>query len=347
MDSSEDRPMIRRATRLYSHIATGTVGMDKAPRSLELRTHRGKIAVKEWGKKHTDPRLDVHVLFVHGWLDNSGSWDRLIPRVIEGLGKDVSASFVAIDLPGHGLSDHRPDGYGYHFTDWVGDVYYTLETLGWIQRDQDESEPSRNIVLCGHSMGAAISTLVAGTFPELVSRLILVDGLVPWPGRKVEDTARHLRDVISSDGPLCRTKPRGYETVQEAMDRLREVNPYLETESVRCIVERGVVKQDDNTYIFSHDRRLRNFTGMPFTVPHVRSFLHSVRCPIALIAGSEGMKYPEDYFQEVCRILYNREAKFEVRNMAGTHHLHLDTPEVVAPHFTELLIDSLPKYSAI
>ena len=55
------------------------------------------------------------VLALHGWLDNSASFDRLAP-LLPGL------RLVALDLPGHGRSEHRAASAAYHFVDWVADV---------------------------------------------------------------------------------------------------------------------------------------------------------------------------------------------------------------------------------
>lgn len=58
--------------------------------------------------------VDGHpVLAVHGWLDNATSFvdmQKHLPRDIR---------LVAIDLPGHGFSSHRPAGTKYSFLDWV------------------------------------------------------------------------------------------------------------------------------------------------------------------------------------------------------------------------------------
>src|SRR3546814_8626262 len=65
-------------------------------RELRIDTPHGQMAALRAGREGA-PRL----LAVHGWLDNAASF---IP-MLEHLGDfDV----VAIDLPGHGYSFHRP-----------------------------------------------------------------------------------------------------------------------------------------------------------------------------------------------------------------------------------------------
>lgn len=67
----------------------------------------GFVAGKWYGDRNKQP-----VLAFHGWQDNAGTFDRLIPL----LPKTISV--WAIDLPGHGKSSHFPTGMQYHIF-WV------------------------------------------------------------------------------------------------------------------------------------------------------------------------------------------------------------------------------------
>ena len=90
----------------------------------------GKIAYKKWG---TDSSPSV--LALHGWLDNLASFEPLLQHLDD-------LCVVAIDLPGHGKSDHRPVGAHYHFLDWIPDILAVIEALGW-----------KGLSLMGHSLG--------------------------------------------------------------------------------------------------------------------------------------------------------------------------------------------------
>ena len=48
------------------------------------------------------------MLGLHGWRDNSGTFDRIVPLL------PPSFYFVAIDVQGHGFSSHLPPGMPYH-----------------------------------------------------------------------------------------------------------------------------------------------------------------------------------------------------------------------------------------
>lgn len=60
----------------------------------------GHVAGKLWGgDKGGQP-----ILALHGWQDNAGTWDPLVPLL------NVKRPILAIDFPGHGLSSNIPPG---------------------------------------------------------------------------------------------------------------------------------------------------------------------------------------------------------------------------------------------
>lgn len=107
------------------------------------------------------PEDGLPVIALHGWLDNANSFARLAPR-LKGL------RIVALDLAGHGYSEHRPLGAGYALADYAHDVLRVAEQLGW-----------QRFALLGHSLGAIISVQLAGALPDRVSHLALIDGVIP------------------------------------------------------------------------------------------------------------------------------------------------------------------------
>ncbi|MGH8605107.1 MAG: alpha/beta fold hydrolase, partial [Gammaproteobacteria bacterium] len=65
-------------------------------------TPSGRFTAKRWGSDQGAP-----LIALHGWLDNAASFDPLASYLDE-------FDLVALDLAGHGLSDHRPKGVHYH-----------------------------------------------------------------------------------------------------------------------------------------------------------------------------------------------------------------------------------------
>ena len=60
-------------------------------------------------------KKDLPIIFLHGWLDNSASFNSLIPK----LNKHRC---IAVDLPGHGYSEHIASHAYYHFIDGISHI---------------------------------------------------------------------------------------------------------------------------------------------------------------------------------------------------------------------------------
>ena len=98
---------------------------------------------KEWGNPDGEPWIALH-----GWLDNCGSFDRLIPYFPE------NQRIFAIDVPGHGFSSYNSPGFSYH----------SLDGLQYIRRVADFYNLEK-FNLIGHSMGGGMSFVFAVTHP--------------------------------------------------------------------------------------------------------------------------------------------------------------------------------------
>ena len=119
---------------------------------------------------------------LHGFSDSGASFDRVAPVLAsEGL------RVFAPDLRGYGETDRIGAGGYYHFPDYVLDVAELMEQLS----------PEAPIFLVGHSMGATIASLLAGSLPERVALLALLEGVGP-PEMPVDLSADRMRMWIES-----------------------------------------------------------------------------------------------------------------------------------------------------
>ena len=80
------------------------------------------LAAREWG-----PADGYPLLALHGWLDNSATYEPLIGDT-KWL-HDHNLRFIALDLAGHGYSEHRPKGAHSVFLDNIDDVHQTIKQL--------------------------------------------------------------------------------------------------------------------------------------------------------------------------------------------------------------------------
>jgi pimeloyl-ACP methyl ester carboxylesterase len=228
---------------------------------------------------------------------------------------------VAIDLPGHGLSDPAPPGY-IHLLDTVGIVTQLLDDLGW----------ERTAIL-GHSLGAAIGCLVAGTFPERISQLSLIDALGPYTCPSGQ-TAAHVRKVIEDYQQLSHKKTPIYQSSAKAVTARLRVTPMRES-GAKALVHRGL-KKEGEAYRWRTDQRLTVPPMSLLSEEQLESFLKQITAATCLIRPDGGWPFGEALF-------LSRSACFkhlQVHRMPGTHHVHIDEPEKVAEVFQHFLSDT-------
>ena len=144
-----------------------------SPKSLTIPVPWGSVKGLEWGSPSKP-----HIFAVHGWLDNCNSFYFLGPALA-----DVGYHVIAIDLPGHGLSDHLPPGLHYHDLEFISIIHRLITKLGW---------KGSGFSLVGHSLGAGICLLYTVAFPKQVKHLIMLDMtyLPARPGTPLEFPAR-------------------------------------------------------------------------------------------------------------------------------------------------------------
>ncbi len=270
-------------------------------REIDLEIPHLHLAAREWGPVDGRP-----VLALHGWLDNAASFDRLAPLLPD-------LHVVALDLAGHGRSQHRPPGANHHFIDWVPEIAAAADALGWDQ-----------FSLLGHSMGAGLSSLMPAIFPERVQRMVLLEGAGPLSataGRAPEQFASALADEKKLNDSNARVFP---DLSTAVVARARDTE--LDLESSRLLVERGT-KRVDGGIRFTHDPRLKTRSRIRFTEKQVRAFLSAISCPVLVVRALEGWPFPEDIVKARMAMIPDLE-QVEVE---GGHHVHLTHPERVAP----------------
>ncbi|MDE2312517.1 MAG: alpha/beta hydrolase [Patescibacteria group bacterium] len=97
------------------------------------------------------------MLFLHGWRSNKQVWAKVINSI-----EDTECRILALDLPGFGGSQAPKEPWS------VGDY------AGLVAEFVEKLQLSR-VVVVGHSFGGRVGIKLAANFPQLVSRLVLVD----------------------------------------------------------------------------------------------------------------------------------------------------------------------------
>ena len=187
----------------------------RPPQELCIPLRHLNLAARAWGDRNDPP-----ILALHGWLDNAGSFDRLAP-LLEGR------YLVALDLAGHGRSDHRAPGSGYPYVDYLDEIAAVIDWMGGVAVD-----------LLGHSLGATLASVFAALSPGKVRRLLLIEGLGPLT-LPAERTLEQWRRAHAARQAFTGESLRHFPDLDSAIEARRRAG-HLSLEAARCIVARGV-----------------------------------------------------------------------------------------------------------
>ena len=219
-------------------------------RDIRLSCPWGSVLGLEWGEPG-----NLHILAVHGWMDNCNTFHFLGPA-LAAAGYHV----VAFDLPGHGHSDPMPAGLHCYDLEFVSVLHRLVRKMGW-----DQGKYS----LLGHSLGGGICLVYTAAFPDQVELLVMLDitFLPVRPGTPLEFQPRLRASVLGGSNLEDRgkTKPaKLYKNREEAVQRMlqpalymkeRRVQQTITERSAWILLERGL-REVDNGFIFTRDPRM-------------------------------------------------------------------------------------------
>ncbi len=242
------------------------------------------------------------VIALHGWLDNANSFARLAP-LLKGL------RIVALDLAGHGYSEHRPSGAGYSLPDYAHDVLRVAEQLGW-----------QKFALLGHSLGAIIAVQLAGALPERVSHLALIDGVIP-PTSAEQDAAERLGMALQAQLCLDDKRKSVYTTLEQGVEARMKGMVAVSREAAELLAQRGLMPVPGG-YSWRSDSRLTLPSPQRLSQAQAMAFVHRIHCPACLVVAADGLlvRHPELLAQ----------LPFEQAVLPGGHHLHLNDEQGAA-----------------
>lgn len=254
-----------------------------------------------WGDTEAPP-----LLALHGWLDNAASFARLAPLLADRW------RVIALELPGHGHSDHLPVAAEYHYIDYVRAVLEAADALK-LERYH----------LLGHSLGAGVASLVASAHPDRIGQLSLIEGLGPL-GDDGQRTLERFRDAMTK-APSRRRTLRIFRSIEQAVDA-RVVASGLAAELAHPIVERGLAESDGGWH-WRSDPRLMQPSATRLAETQIHALLVGITTPTSLLLAQPATPYLPDAPMRARAACVN---DIRVTPMTGGHHLHLEHPQAVA-----------------
>lgn len=272
------------------------------------------LSIRGIRRRALSDNTEARLLCLHGWLDNAASFLPLMPHL-------PNIDIVAIDLPGHGYSDHAPTGTlaGYSLFDYVATARAVITALDW-----------SHCHVAGHSLGGGIVPMLAVAAPELVDSVLLIEAAGPL---SEDDAALPQRLARALDDRMApgRYTSRTFASKEDAVDaRLKAAR--MARSSARLIIDRQVAQRNDG-WVWRFDPALRHASPQYQTESQVRAVLAAVSCPSLTIVAKDGFLADKPALQERLAALPDN-TRIDV---PGQHHLHMDTPEPVAAAINRFL----------
>ncbi|GLV33095.1 uncharacterized protein CBL_10442 [Carabus blaptoides fortunei] len=278
----------------------------------------GHIAGKAWGNI-SDPL----VMVLHGYQDNAGSFDKLIPLL------PTTYYYVCLDLPGHGKSSHIPTPTFISFVDFIYTLKYTLDYFN-----------RKKYILLGHSYGAQTCLIFTQIFPAYVSKLITLDAIHYLP-ISPKNCIPFLRQIITRYEKLHHLDPKtapSYE-LEEAVQKMTEQRmAQISDESMKIIMQRSLIPQPDGRYKISLAQHLKYNIAAPMSLSYFASLLkhHPIKCPHLSIIVSESATFKQIAKESFDQLRENK--NFEEIVVEGHHDVHVEHPDRVAPIISAFLV---------
>ncbi len=263
-----------------------------------------RVSALVWGE--ASPQ-DVELVLIHGGAQNAHTWD----SVAIALG----CPLVAIDMPGHGHSDHRHDH-----------AYWPDENARAIEVALRSLCPAPRLVV-GMSLGGLTSIALSAIAPDLVRSLLLVD---VTPGVDSEK-AKTIHQFI--DGPQY------FDSFEQILERTVMFNPTRSERSLRRGIMHNAAPDADGRWRWRYDlpRRGTGAGADGSVLPGLANLWQAIGAstmPLTLARGAKSPVVSEEDVSELLRLRPN--AGVHIFDDAG-HSIQGDSPVELSRLITEML----------
>ena len=265
-----------------------------------------RYEVSEWGD-----RADPVIVYLHGWGDCGATFQ----MVVDQLSRDWFV--VAPDWRGFGGTS--VDTQAYWFPDYLADLDQLLAIYS-------PDEPAR---LVGHSMGANVAGLFAGTMPERVAAFVNIEGFGLSDSDPMDAPKRYRRWIEES-----RNRPvfSDYDDFSALARRVKKRSPRV-SDAITEFVARAWAEEREGRISLRADSRHKLPNAVLFRRAESEACWRQVVAPVLLLEGGESeFALPTDPRLELgIRDLPFRAADLQTIPDAG-HMMHFEAPAPLAAH---------------
>jgi pimeloyl-ACP methyl ester carboxylesterase len=243
------------------------------------------------------------ILALHGWLDNAASFVPLAQHM-------DGCELVALDLAGHGHSEHRGVDGEYNIWNDLPDILAVADALGW-----------ESFNLLGHSRGGIVSSLFASAMPERVRRLVLLDS---YHARSVDpaEYSGQLLAYMRDKQRLLDKQSRVFADQSQAV-ALRAGKGLGQAASELLVLRN--LRSCEGGWCWSTDARVQGASAFKLTAAHNAAIMAGLSMPTLVLLAEAGLS-------QYAAIKPAASAAVSVEIVPGAHHFHMEesVPELAA-----------------
>ena len=284
-------------------------------RTSEHEIRGTRYAVSEWGAPE-----NPSIVFLHGWGDCAATFQ----FVADKLAKDWRV--IAPDWRGFG--DSAWNSTSYWFPDYVADLDELLAIYS-------PDEPAR---LVGHSMGANVGGLYAGSFPERVRAFVNIEGFGLVDVDPSEAPGRYRRWIeMSRNG----TAFAEYDSFDSLAMRVRKRAPRISDAHAKFVAE-AWAREEKGVVRLRSDPRHKLPNPVLYRRAESEACWRSVTAPVLLVAGEDSEFAAASHDQLSAGVGELSFPEASVKHLAGAGHMmHLEAPEALATAISDFFAQYL------
>lgn len=276
------------------------------------------------------------VLCLHGYQDNCGSFDRLIPALADG---GEHRTYLSFDWPNHGRSSGTPYGVRWSLENYVVTVRRVVEHVRWW--------PAAAFTVVGHSMGGQVAKLFAAVYPECVAKLVMLDAAGPEEVDP-EEVACHMQRasdyLLKFENRMVTKHPTPRVPHSVALARIKNrmydarSGERLSDDAARALMVRYYRQPESggDYLVLANDVRLKVAYSEWFTAQQFSDVVRKIKCPTLHVKASEYEEFVYDSYK-FCFRLYEQNPNFQMVFVQGNHDVHMNHPHRVASLINKFL----------
>ena len=267
-------------------------------REFDIRGARYNVT--EWG----DPGAPMF-FFLHGWADTGSTFQ----FVVDALEEDWHV--VAPDWRGFGRS--RVSCASYWFPDYLADLHELLRIYS----------PTRAARLVGHSMGANVAALYAGTMPERVQAFVNLEGFGLVDSDPVDAPGRY-RDWIQAAEPAPEFS--SYADLQALSSRIARRNPGMEPAHAEFVASEWGIELENGRLGLRADPRHKLPNPVLYRRAEAEACWQAIEADVLFVTGSASDHARHFGHEDAALRPGTRTASID----GAGHMLHFDAPTELA-----------------